>query len=415
MSIQLKISKDINLILLFILILKVNGINEEILFIVSMIYLFILVFRNKKIHVPKITGIAFYSWIIIYATMIGIVVNPIRDVVRDLYYILPTVSWIFIGYYLCKQNSSKDKLLRTLYIYGSINSIVCFINLILNPSISFNNLRTIFGINVYDIGLIVPIFIYQVFLYKKKVFGKKTDIFMIIIMILQIIMSFGRISIFIPLIVLFVILYLELIGKQNRKKTGKLIIKITGLLIVVLVISINILPSNIIDTFTNKLMNSFKEIKYSQQINSVGEAMNNWRAYEMKSAINEWKGSNLFIKIFGEGLGKGTKIEFIPYSWVGVVVNNEIPLLHNGFYSLLMKCGLVGVFSLIWIFIGNILKGLMINKINKNNSTSAIILVAISVGAILNTYVVRGPIQQGAFLVWAILLGSINYELNKKI
>lgn len=157
----------------------------------------------------------------------------------------------------------------------------------------------------------------------------------------------------------------------------------------------------------DKVLNSFDEVDSSQKITSVGSAMNNWRAYEIQSAKEQWKGEWVISQLFGEGMGKGVEIQYVPYSWAGVVDGNEIPLLHNGFYTMLIKGGIIGVAALLWLFMGNAKKGLYMVK-HRADKVYSNILVAISVAAVANTYVVRGPIQQGAFLTWALLIGWIN-------
>lgn len=414
MKLQIRISKEINWMLLLLLMFRVFSINEEIFFLLSIAYLLVLVLKSKKIYAPRISGLTMYIGAIISSTIIGIMFYPIRNIIRDLFYVLPTVTWIFIGYYLCKYKTGKNRILKTIYIYAGINSTLCFIKFILNPLIDYESLRVAFGVNVYDIGFILPIMIYSVFLYKKEIFGKIIDRYLIIVMIFQVIMSLGRIAILIPVVILFTLLSLELKGKERNLKSLKILFFSAIGVISIFIVIYSILPMNAIESFTSRLLNSFQEIQYKQEINSTVEAMNNWRAYEMKVAINQWKSSNILIKILGEGLGKGIIVDYIPHNWGEKIVGNDVPLLHNGFYTLLVKGGIFCTFSLVWLFIGNIIKSFKLINTKLNNRSSAVIIIAISVGGVLNTYVVRGPVQQGAFLIWAILLGCMSCEINKQ-
>ena len=90
--------------------------------------------------------------------------------------------------------------------------------------------------------------------------------------------------------------------------------------------------------------------------------MNNWRAYEMQAAIKQWISSNFFEKIIGSGLGRGIHIDYIPYSWSEMVENNQIPLLHNGYYTVLIKIGILGVLALLTIFLSSLKKGMQESK-----------------------------------------------------
>lgn len=412
MKLQIKVKNDIHWLFLFILILRVIGINDRILFILSAIYLCILILQLKKLYFPNIRGLVLYSWFIIYGTIIGIVMYPIRYVLRDLYYIIPTIVWIFIGFYLSKKSLDNSKILKSLYIYGVINSLLCILNFVINPSTSFYNLRNVFGYNVYDIGFILPIMIYEVFFNNKRIFGKWLDIYSIIIMSIQIIMSFGRAAILVPIIILLILTVFELQLIKKNKEVMKIMKLMAGGIVVLFIITIvfvGILPKDITDMFMDKVLNSFKELQKSQEIATIADAQNNWRAYEMQAATNEWINSNILIQLLGAGIGKGTMLEFIPFNWREFIVDNQAPLLHNGFYTLLMKGGIFGVFALMWIFLGNSLRAWRIRKNNKN----AAIIIAISCGAIINTYVVRGPVQQGTLLVWAVLLGCMSCKINQ--
>lgn len=75
--------------------------------------------------------------------------------------------------------------------------------------------------------------------------------------------------------------------------------------------------------------------------------MQNWRAYEMQATLKQWGKSGILSQIFGHGMGKGIELEFVPYNWksAGMVENGEMPLAHNGFYTLLPKGGLLRLYQ----------------------------------------------------------------------
>ena len=55
----------------------------------------------------------------------------------------------------------------------------------------------------------------------------------------------------------------------------------------------------------------------------------------------------------------------------------------------------------------------MIVKKDKKYTDMVIILAAITIGLMINTYVVRGPISQIPPISWALLLGTINYKVRR--
>lgn len=282
---------------------------------------------------------------------------------------------------------------------------------IASASFDFNRLRSIFGLNVYDVGFIMPIAVVGIFLYKEIYISCIIDRIILALMFGQVILSLGRIAILQPFIILAILLLMESRGAENKR----VLKRIAGLLISMVVIFgvfFYVMPNNIKNPLMEKVVNSFAEVDASQDISSVGQAMNNWRGYEIQSAQSQWKSNGIFSKFLGEGLGKGIEIQYVPFNWAGFVEENEIPLLHNGFYTMFIKGGVLGLAALLWMFLGNAMKGF---RLSKKKNPYGNILIAISIAAIANTYVVRGPIQQGTFLIWAVLIGWINCKINKSV
>ena len=375
-------------------------------FILSICYYFLLVIKLKgKVVFPRVPGLKLYVCVIAYTTLVGLCLYTTRNVIRDLYYILPTVLWIFIGASESAQAPEKD-IKKTIFLYGTFITLKNFAIFIGKGSLDFNNLRAVFGLNVYDLGFILPISAICVFLYQEVYVEKKIDRMIVALMTINVVLSLGRIAILQPMIIFTVLLFMEGREAENQTKIKK-VIKLFFSITVALVVVFYIMPDSIKSPLMDKVLNSFAEVDSSQTITSVGSAMNNWRAYEIQSAKEQWKGEWVISQLFGEGMGKGVEIQYVPYSWAGVVNGNEIPLLHNGFYTMLIKGGIIGLAVLLWLFMGNVKKGLYMSN-HRADKVYSNILVAISVAAVANTYVVRGPIQQGTFLTWALLIGWIN-------
>lgn len=385
--------------LVFLMILEVF-VSEKIFFVISLIFFLSIIYKQKfKLYIPKIPGLKAYCIMCVVAFVVGLTLYTPRNVARDTFYFLPTITWIFIGYNLKKFHNPKIDIFKIIFLYGSFISIYSIIMYLLNFSLDFQNLRTTFGIKIYEVGFILPIMVFLVFVYKNVYFGKKIDRFLIVIMFLQVALSFGRISILQPIIVFLALMLYEWLFGNKKKIAFKYTILSVVFILIFGIIVYNLLPSEILKMFSDKIVNSFTEVDSSISIVNTSEAMNNWRAYEIQAEKSQWLSSNILIKIFGDGFGFGTYCQFIPYSW-DWLSGNRIALLHNGYYTCLEKLGVVGLIALISMFAGTIFNGIK----NKRKITSNI-LVAICVGAIANTFVVRGPIQQGTFLVWALLLG----------
>ena len=200
---------------------------------------------------------------------------------------------------------------------------------------------------------------------------------------------------------------------ENKGRTIKILAGIFLALTIAVVVLFYALPDSTTSVFLAKIENSATEINTKQNIDSIASAMQNWRAYEMQATLKQWGKSGILSQIFGHGMGKGIELEFVPYNWksAGMVENGEMPLAHNGFYTLLPKGGLFAVISMLLIFAGAIHKGFQMTKCeNRDRKVSGIILISIMVAGFANMWVVRGAVCSEAFLVWGSILGWIYAE-----
>lgn len=392
------------------------GVTDEIIFMISGCFICYMIVLGRSIIVPNISGLPLYLAFIIYATVIGLVLNSTRNVVRDLFYILPTVIVIVLGYYLQKVLKDKYSLINTLILSGGLVALFRIVNVFRNPDIisNFTSMKTNFGNGnyIYEICVVFTVLIFEKIVCNKILFSKWTDRIIMICVVINIALSMGRIAIIQSILGMITVFIFAIIKRQGKKT----IIKKASTIIVGLIVGVfllgKIMPESALKELTDKFSRSSEEISVEQQFESTEDAVENWRGYEMNQAQRQWEKNNIFIELFGEGMGKGVEIQYIPFTWSNMVVSDEIPLLHNGYYTLLSKGGLLGVISLIWLFIANIV--LVFRKRYENNMDDLIILAATTIGIMINTYVVRGPITQNPCIVWGIIVGSINYKINHK-
>lgn len=387
-------------------------IDSTYFFVLSFAYLIYILFRRKfSIKIPRLPGLKLYMALTLLNLAWGFFQYSARSVIRDVYYIAPTIIWVFIfSNILNKKNTNDDSFYKTLFLYGFFNSINAFARFILSGNLSFNGLRLSFTEGVYTVGFIATYVVIRYFYCKEYAFSKKTDGAMLLVMGTHIALSLGRVSIGLPLIALF-LMPLLLIRKTGSSSTFvKRALPPILLVLIVAVIAISIIPNDVKAFFGGKILKSFTEINTTQVINSTEDAMNNWRAYENQVAIAQWKASFVGNQLFGSGLGAGVKVAYVPYSWKGMLVDHKVPLLHNGYLTALIKLGVLGVIALITMFA---VPGYRAIKRIKNSSSLRRIcvnieIVCISLMAILFTYVVRGPIEQAPFIGWALMISYLN-------
>lgn len=418
MNMKIYINHEIYWGLLGLLFIRIIMMNEQIFFIVTILYFLHFILKYRKLRVPKIQGLKLYAIFIFYSTIVGLILYPVRNVIRDLFYIVPTVLWILIGYNLSSKNNTGKSIKKTLYAYGALISVKCVIEFLIKRTFDFNQIRIVFGTYIYDIGFLLSILAFEIFILKKEVFSKKVDRCIFFVMLVQIGLSFGRIAILEPMLSFSIIGFLSIVGLNYKGRTLKTITRMVIILTIAVIALFYVLPDSTTLTFLTKINNSLSEINTKQDIDSVTMAMQNWRAYEMQAAWTQWKSSSIFSQIFGHGMGKGIALNFVPYNWLnaGMVVNGEMPLAHNGFYTLLPKGGLFAVISILWIFIGAMYKGMyMVRRGSKESKVRGIILVSTMVAGFANMWVVRGAVCSDAFVVWGLILGWIYAEERNKV
>ncbi len=401
------------LVALYVSRLFFDDIDEAYLFIYIALIIIVIGFA-RKIFIPNIVGIYPYMALILIMAIIGLVMYKTRYVARDLFYLLPAVILVILGYYLFCAYQAKS-IVQTIVLCGFISSMYSFgVFLTSAGGISeLQDLRDIFNIEIYEICLIFLLLVVYIFNQEKCVFGKKTDVLLLVIFLMHIILSMSR-SAWVEVIVgVPIIIIANLFYNSRRASTYAKTFIIIALAIVGVFALYAYAPSNIIDDYNTKVENTSDELNQDQYFNSVEDAMGNWRAYENKSAISQWETSTSLVQLFGAGLGKGIYIKFVPYAWTNLDKEHTIPLLHNAYYTMLAKGGVVGVILLVFFLVYPIF--VAINSLRKKGfSSDAIALITIGVAFVIQAYVVRGPISQHPNITWGILVGWLCGQLKRE-
>lgn len=420
MKVKNRLFADIQWDLFFVLLIGalsvILSISNEYYFILTAAYFVCLVVKNRKIFLTKYPSLPFYLIFIVYSFVLGFAVHSIRNVIRDLYYVLPSVLWLFIGAQFRAQG--KDKFLKTIFLYGASLAILSIIKFIASPQFEMSYIRNVFSIKVYDLGLIFSMMLYFTVFSKKQFFSKWVDRIILLLMAIQISLSMGRISILEPIIMILMILLVLFLKSKRKSFIARQFAKIALLFVAVGIFAVIVIPQDALETLITKTLNSLNEINIKNEYDSLGEISANWRGYEIQMAISKFFDSNLFVQLFGKGMGEGIYIDYVPSAWQDFVVDNTIPLAHNAFVTLLPKGGIFGVLSLLSLFVFPIIVGWKWISSAGIKRDWGIILIAMNVTSIFVSYVVRGPVAQMPYLIWAVVSGYVfsNYRnTNTKI
>ncbi len=410
-SIKFELKHDIYWPIIVITVLRLGGFSDKIVFLGIVFWLVLMTWQARKIIVPRVKGLWLYTGSIILSILLGMLSYQIRDVVRDVYYVVPTVIAIIFGYY-CGMIKRKN-IRKTIYLSGFIISAYAFWRLITDLGLlsDFGALRGVMGTKLYEVCAIFGAMFIECFVYKKVFFSKWADRIILMLMMLQISLSLGRSAIIQALGIILTGMLLAGYYRQDKMNSLKKIIQIVSLIIVVFAVAKFVLPQEATEMFAEKWENNIEEMDSSQEFDSTADAMHNWRAYEIQCAKEQWKKSNILVQLIGEGFGTSIQLKYVPYNWE-FISGDTIPLLHNGCYTMLPKGGLLGVAAMLWIMIfGAAYMLLKYGKSYRGIQNELIVLVAIGFGMACETYVTNGMVAQSYNLAWGLLVGIINYDI----
>ena len=383
--------------------------GSDIVTTVVTLLLFIMIFiKIKKILIPRIKNSNLYIFFIIYASAYGMLMFTTREVTRTLFYLLPTILCIWLGYFLQMAYGHKS-ILKTIYLVGILNCLHTMLYVLVNAGQieDIADVREYASGYVFEIAIILVAFYIEKLLFKKVIFGHVLDVLIMLMFAVKIGTSLTRSAIGQVAIGLGVAFVLVLIF-DFRRLNFRLIFGAI-LLVATLAVVFAMLPRDAVDSFNEKVDNTGTEISSQQTFKTVDDAMANWRGFEIQEAQRQWSNNdNGFEVIFGEGIGSSIKVRFIPYNWQGEIEGDAIPVLHNGFYGMLIYGGIFGVVALLWFLLGGFFL-LIKNYRNMERIREYLIInAATSASIIFATYVVNGVISKTIFLSWCLICGCTN-------
>lgn len=372
----------------------------------------------KILNKYKPYGIFLYIIWGIFAFFWGWVIerNSFFRVLRSTEYWLNGVLTIVLGMLLVIQTASKYDLLKTLTVSNFIISIYCFVQLVVSGGfLNYITVRTNLSINVVALEAIVPIYFIYKAIYKETIVSRKLDPWISLTFLMRVILCFSRTTIIGVIITL--VIYVLLMEREYRIPSS-LFIKVF-IIIIVFYIAINfmikIMPSGTQD-FLNKFTSIFSEVDTDGTFNNYAAALSNWRGYENWAALQQFSSYDITGKLIGNGFGGLVHVQYVPSTWKSMEFYQDggIPLLHNGFFTVLCLGGLFGIFSYLRLFIGNIFWALRKRKFTNQFRISNITIV-LCVMMLVNTYVIRGLFSETIVLTWGILFCEAIYNSKRKV
>ncbi len=418
MNSVISIKKENNIIWLIILlyILEQYFLEDEVFLVLEMVTIALLILSSRKIIIPQMIGLHPYVGYILFVTIMGVVKYGASATQRDLFYQLGSVVTIVLAYYLFIAYENKEKsLFSTVCLMLLISTVVCLFQGLadLSSNLDFATLRQSFSVGLKSISFMLPLLIGRLIIFKKKTLPWRLDIVAIIVWIVQIVLNLSRIALVNVGLSALVVIIVSLIKKRIRISS---IIKLAILLFIVGLVVFRVekfLPEEATDVFDQKIDNSLTEIDKDNEYNTMAEAQADWRGYENSQALKQWKNEDLFTQIFGAGNGRIISIYFVPDNWKEIIERQDsisgVTILHNTYYTLLIKGGIVMLLLLFFFLFMNVRIAIKLIN-NKKYLFEGIVLLSIVCYIMVDGYVVRTMIEKGEDIAPMLLLGYINAE-----
>ncbi|SON69875.1 O-antigen ligase family protein [Latilactobacillus sakei] len=353
------------LVILSILAFVISQANYIIGIVLLLICIIVLVMTHEEVVLNK----SFLPIVImIVVGFVGSMVNlnslVTLNIIKDISYFMRPVVIMYFGYIVSYYNKSNNRsdIYKFTVLYSAFSAMYNLGNILINlkfivTNFSFLNIREVMGhsddITVF--GICSYLIFYNQY-YGKKLFSHNIANLFTMIFIINLLFPRTKILTFCIMLIIFTVM--------SPKKNIKLKIIIISLLILILVIAgiyicIQGTPINILVflvPFINKMKNSLTEISTQSDWNNYAEIVHNWRGYEMYSAKQLIGTFTNIKKLFGAGLG--TLVPVSHSDLVGVPLSEGgIILPHNGYYTILIKTGIVGLMLYLSFFTLSIIKG----------------------------------------------------------
>jgi hypothetical protein len=393
---------------LLLLLLIVGGINlllPEQLFFALIIMLAIVVAMTDK---AKIYTSSFPILLpLIVLVVLGVVKGLIRpkyfnadiyrDIYRDFFIFFKNIIYFIAGIALSKYIKDFSGFFRYFLILAFASSLI-HLGLIATHLHSISSLETIryfagFGNEVEGIAL--SLFLSRVSNKSFRTVLKNCSVIdkiMVTVIAVSFLLYFSRTLIVLVVVVSFFLtdtLYIRKVFSRQNVKIFKVFVLICALFYLIsFITSLQPLDSPL-RTLVSKFENIPAEVSWNKRKNRLAtkeEIQNNWRGYEAYQGLLKFRKGNAVKKILGFGFG--ARVDLGITMKLGGKDYDTVPILHNEYVTLLVKCGVIGLLLYLF-FLFRI--GFSSIKNNKDKHPeiyySFQMLSALSVVSLLNTYI----------------------------
>lgn len=316
----------------------------------------------------------------------------IQDTMRDLWYFSKIILIGIIGLYLGFSTEIHTRLMHRL-------SIVILILSVVNSWYALSSGEVDGSRYIAYIAVFMTPFFWR---YKKdRNFSHGiAPIAIIIPVITMLVLSESRTG--------FLALGISALAAYGAFNKASKFLLIFGAMIALIIVCWPLLPqydvANI--TFLGKIQNSINEVAFETGESRLDMYVN-WRGFEAYRAYETWLHGSPLEQIFGLGLGAHINLGQIVAYGDGEV--DTLPFVHNAYFTLLVKTGVVGVAGTVYFLL------LPFRIPFDRRDSSGVVLSQLSRGSsivlLLATALIAGPLNKqsmdGVLLMWAWSSGAL--------
>ena len=255
--------------------------------------------------------------------------HDFSDAIKDIWYVGKIIVIFLVGILIGHSSYEDHRWLRAA-------AICCFMAASVNLAVFFT--LVIAGKDArisVDMGYIVIISFFLVQSLNLRKRSILPDMIIAAPIFLAVILSASRTT-------LLVFLFAWLGARGVYQSRSKLAI-CAFLLTVILLIFVPMLPQYDLGrlTFLGKVQNSINELMFVSG-DDMMEVTANWRGFEAFKAYKMWQEGSIVEQILGRGLGTLVDIGFY-YELLDGYSVRYLPILHNAYFTVLVKFGVLGV------------------------------------------------------------------------
>ena len=386
---------EVDVILLVILFLSSNLRSYYYILPLFSYLLLLIIKKDGIIKKTKDAYLQIFYFYCIFTAIVGIhnLSSRAWPYLRDIINVVAVLIIIQISRLHAEKNRYKMSVLyKTMLIYFAYRCLISLIP-ILHLLIQGKDFLAILNANRPS-ELVLGIGLYMVFFMRQNLFTKGFNCFIKVIIFLTFALSLSRTSIVVFMILLFF----------SIKDRTSVFLK-TIMVILIGVFCLYEFYPELVNSYIQKIARSSLEISNKMNWNEI-TITNNWRGYEIYCAQEQFKNSDTITQLIGSGYGASIDVKGYAYL---VTTEDKLPYLHNGYYNVLIRSGILGILSnmLFYVFLFIRIKKTNINKSEKD------LLYGLVISMVVMSWVVGGIFTGGNYDFWIFVIWLLGGKVKQ--